>query len=349
MLDHKKIAQEIIRRASEKINHISGARHFFVSTTRRFLESLVAGGDFGNKYRVLSTFSYCEIANSGYQVFGIDASQVYPDPQFFAGAVAVINVGGIQLLYGPEVGSAEFLISSEFISTEDLIFEGEKLVFCPEMIDLMRFLREIEYGIESFLQHNLTEFSCILFDGSMLPQSLILKSSVVQRFVMQRYARALQQIQQHKIPVCWYTSSPRSSVVVAAFGVAGANDTDLLSGVLQSGEISPVFVDKNTIFFGALLDERDAPAICFIGAEDDVVKLEFPRWMYDDQTIFFRMFSVVFDQVFKGFGYPVALTEAHCQVVVTEAERQFLFSFAGAQVGQAPLKTKNVRKQIIPV
>jgi NurA-like 5'-3' nuclease len=55
------------------------------------------------------------------------------------------------------------------------------------------------------------------------------------------------------------------------------------------------------------------------------------------------------DQVEKGMGYPVALTEAHRQAVVSEADRQSILQLLEHSSFHGVRTAKMLRKIIVPV
>ncbi|MBM3893991.1 DNA double-strand break repair nuclease NurA [Candidatus Dependentiae bacterium] len=353
MLDHKKIAQEIIRRTGGLRQREQSVRRFFVPALQKLFAGLQVGDFIGSQYCVIAEgSSFSSLKNKSveeYLVWGVDGSQVYPDPQLFGGDTAIINVGGIQLLYEKDNGFADLFITTEFIVQEEFCNQAPNLVFGPEIIDCIRFLREIECGVGRFLQKPGALFGFLLFDGSMVPQGLMLKNAAVQQFVMKKYVELLKIIREKSIPVCWYTSSPRSLLWATAVEFSEGTDVDLLSQSMSQGEISPVLGYKKNELFGHELSGLDMPVFVYLKMGEDVVKLEFPLWIFEHKDLFERLFFSLSDQVKKGFGYPVALTEAHMHVVVTENDRQLIFALAEQEKGYNSTKNKNFRKKIIPV
>ena len=351
MLDHKKIAEELVKRTSAaSLKDVADVSYSFEPIISKLFSSLEVGSAVSSKYVVQkAAFLFDGLSQKkDYAVLGIDGSQVYPDPELDSSQLAVVNVGGILLSYGAEKSSVDFLLSTEFVTRKEIEAETEAVIFSAEMIDLLRFIRELEYGVESYLKHKNDTFLALLFDGSMIPQSLILKNNAVQKMIMNRYQKVLLKIREYKIPVCWYTSSPQARIWSTLVG-ASDSDAELLKNCLKKGQFSPVLSTAKNIVFGCELDRFDVTAFGYVSTDDEIVRLEFPRWILLETELFNNLISVVFDQVSKGYGYPVALTEAHCQVVVSEAERQFLLNQFQEKSYFSINRTKNMRKRIIPV
>jgi hypothetical protein len=63
--------------------------------------------------------------------------------------------------------------------------------------------------------------------------------------------------------------------------------------------------------------------VCFfyLKLDDEVARVEVPLWVADSHELLYMVHALVMEQCRKGFGYPVALSEAHEQAVVTGADR----------------------------
>ena len=351
MLDHKKIAEELVKRTSAASSKdVADVSYSFEPIISKLFSSLEGGSAVSSKYVVQkAAFLFDGFSQKkDYAVLGIDGSQVYPTPELDSGQLAVVNVGGILLSYGADSSTVDFLLSTEFVTRKEIESETEPVIFSAEVIDLLRFIRELEYGVECYLQHKSDTFLALLFDGSMIPHSLILKNNAVQKMIMNRYKKVLLKMREHKIPACWYTSSPLARVWSTLVD-ASDSDADLLKNCLKNGQFSPVLSTAKNIVFGCELDRLDVAAFGYVSTDDEIVRLEFSYWILLETALFNNLMSVVFDQISKGYGYPVALTEAHCQVVVSEADRQFLLNQFVEKSYFSINRTKNMRKRIIPV
>jgi hypothetical protein len=65
--------------------------------------------------------------------------------------------------------------------------------------------------------------------------------------------------------------------------------------------------------------------------------VEFPAWVAQDQDLLDRSLAILLAQVNKGFGYPVALAEAHNQAVVRSGDRARFFALLEQQMIKAGL------------
>jgi carbamoylphosphate synthase large subunit len=89
-----------------------------------------------------------------------------------------------------------------------------------------------------------------------------------------------------------------------------------------------------------ILESYGEHAVCFcyvhMGAE--VARVEFPLWVAEDETLLNAALSLTLTQVQKGYGYPVALAEAHNQAVVRGGDRARFFALLEQQMIRAGLK-----------
>ncbi|MBM2825197.1 MAG: hypothetical protein HW402_861, partial [Dehalococcoidales bacterium] len=56
--------------------------------------------------------------------------------------------------------------------------------------------------------------------------------------------------------------------------------------------------------------------------DDEIARVEIPQWVAKNESLLGLAHTLVLDQCRRGKGYPVALSEAHEQAVVREADRQ---------------------------
>jgi hypothetical protein len=108
------------------------------------------------------------------------------------------------------------------------------------------------------------------------------------------------------------------------------SDAELFWDVLALGERSALFEARSRTFLRA--SEPKAPpwyeaeghavAFFYLRLEDEIARVELPRWMADDRAAVDLLHATLVDQCTKGFGYPVALQEAHEQAVITTVDRR---------------------------
>ncbi|TES83229.1 MAG: DNA double-strand break repair nuclease NurA, partial [Dehalococcoidia bacterium] len=60
----------------------------------------------------------------------------------------------------------------------------------------------------------------------------------------------------------------------------------------------------------------------YLRVDGEIARVEIPQWAAQDETLLELTHGLVLDQCRRGQGYPVALSEAHEQAVVTGADRE---------------------------
>jgi len=77
---------------------------------------------------------------------------------------------------------------------------------------------------------------------------------------------------------------------------------------------------------------------CYVHMGSEIARVEFPLWVAEDPTLLNAALSLTLTQVQKGYGYPVALAEAHNQAVVRGGDRARFFAMLEQQMIRAGLK-----------
>ncbi|GAB4232177.1 MAG: DNA double-strand break repair nuclease NurA [Elainellaceae cyanobacterium] len=116
---------------------------------------------------------------------------------------------------------------------------------------------------------------------------------------------------------------------------APLRDTALWGLLLAPGQRGAIWRSSAKI-----LELYGEHAICFcyvhMGAE--IARVEFPLWVAQDPELLDIALSLTLTQVQKGYGYPVALAEAHNQAVVRGGDRARFFALLEQQMIRAGLK-----------
>jgi len=102
--------------------------------------------------------------------------------------------------------------------------------------------------------------------------------------------------------------------------VAGVRDRDLFLNRLDSGERSALFISPSKIARERYGEHR--VYFFYLKVGDEVARIEIPQWVAENKELLNLTHSLVLDQCWRGHGYPVVLSEAHEQAVVTGADRE---------------------------
>ena len=100
--------------------------------------------------------------------------------------------------------------------------------------------------------------------------------------------------------------------------ISGVHDRELFTGILETGERSALFISPSKIQqrYG-----RHLVHFFYLRVNDEIARVEVPRWVTEDQASLDIVHALVLDQCRRGQGYPVALSEAHEKAVITGVDR----------------------------
>ncbi len=103
-------------------------------------------------------------------------------------------------------------------------------------------------------------------------------------------------------------------------GLNGVRDRDIFISLLEDGERSALFISPSKVVKDYYGDNK--VYFFYLRVGDEIARVEIPQWTAENKDLLNLTHSLVFDQCQRGHGYPVALSEAHEQAVVTGADRE---------------------------
>ncbi len=112
-------------------------------------------------------------------------------------------------------------------------------------------------------------------------------------------------------------------------------DAALWAMELQPGQRSPLWRSSARIL--ELYGDHHI-YFCYVHVGTEIARIEFPAWVAEDANLLDTALSLTLAQVQKGYGYPVALAEAHNQAVVRGGDRSRFFALLEQQMIRAGLK-----------
>jgi len=112
-------------------------------------------------------------------------------------------------------------------------------------------------------------------------------------------------------------------------------DVTLWSTTLEPGERGPLWRSSARILeeYG----EENSIYFCYVNVGVETARVEFPAWVAADSAMLDSALSLVMAQVQKGYGYPIALAEAHNHAVVRGGDRKRFFLMLERQMLKAGL------------
>lgn len=112
-------------------------------------------------------------------------------------------------------------------------------------------------------------------------------------------------------------------------------DSALWGRLLKPGERSPLW--KSSAKIQSFYEEQ-CIYFCYVHVGSEVARVEVPEWVAIDNGLLSSALSLVLAQVTKGYGYPVALAEAHNQAVVRGGDRSRFFALLEQQMIRAGIR-----------
>ena len=283
----------------------------------------------------------------------IDVSRHAP-ARFF-----LINIGSVELRYGSAPSARLESHPSLSANPEDMAITDPLDRLRPQLIEgqllgLIRTIQEIQ-ALAALAERLPDDMPALaLVDGSLILLGLLgqaFPDYVKRRLLQEQFLPALAQLrsvaERGPLAVAGYISLPNSAEVVNALRVSlcpydppncdthcrairpgdrpcdpvdGLRDRDVLARHLAEGERSGVFSSQSSIvqdWYG----EHEA-RFFYINAGNEIGRVEVPAWVAQAEDLLSLTHALVVDQSRRGLGYPVALSEAHEQAVVTGRDRQ---------------------------
>jgi len=287
-----------------------------------------------------------------YYVASIDGSQIYPDRHQGINCF-LINIGVTTFDYGK--GSFNG-VSIPYVFAAHEYDQGN------EIVDYLRNDYERYSIFDCTLPSDM--YTSLLLDGCLLQHEF--KDNDVGSFFEQRYTAFLYTLYQRHIMAAWYISAPRyKEVIRLLYAHLGADSLDkkkyqaidqVTDAMLMARILRPC--ERSTIFFYQDPSSQKIPfaaSACFfymhVGSE--IVRIELPIYIALNEQYCSLLCSIILDQVHKGQGYPIALSEAHEQAVVDTQDRTFFYAaldMLGLQYNKKILLTpKQIKKNIVGI
>ena len=264
------------------------------------------------------------------------------------GSQPYATLGSIPQLYA---GEKDLVISPPDGRGREQVIEGN-LLAAKRSIEECRHLSDLAVSLPSRCT------TLALLDGTLMLWGLdsspeFVTDLLINKGLIREFERIRLAANDKKIVFGSYISAPRSTDVVNALRVAicphespdcdssckvgkencnsigGLIDSQLFFNILSPGERSAVFASQSKIneHYG-----EHKVHFFYLKIEDEIARVEIPKWIAEDNRLIELMHSLVLDQCKRGDGYPVALSEAHEQAVITAADRQNFWQLVEADL-----------------
>jgi hypothetical protein len=290
-----------------------------------------------------------------FSVVATDGSQIDVDRHQSARCY-LINIGRVRLDYGQNPQATLESLPRLCADDNDLVITNgtREQVVEGALLNIKRSVDECGHLSKMAAELPSSQPALAVIDGSLILWGLASKEYpdfVVEELLDKGFIKYLDDMRnlaaERPLALASYISFPRSTDVVNALRlalcphdladcdkycgqinigkrpcdqVAGVQDRDLFTNLLGEGERSALFTSQSKI-----VRENYGPHTVhffYLKLEDEIARVEIPAWVAQDAAKLGLTHSLILDQCKRGQGYPVALSEAHEQAVVTGADRQ---------------------------
>jgi len=282
----------------------------------------------------------------------------------------LINIGAAMLHYGAEPDAVLDSFPRLYAEDKDLVIvpaRGREQLIEGTLLGIKRAVEECRQLAELAAELPPDSPLLALVDGSLILWGLEAYPEFVTGAMLgEGFLRHLEELRklskQRQLALASYISFPRSTDVVNVLRlalcpyeppdcdlncppgkekecdkVAGVQDRELFFNLLREGQRSPVFISQSSV----VRKHYGEHQVCFsyIRLEDEVARIEMPKWVATDEVLLNLVHSLVRDQCRRGLGYPVALSEAHEQAVITTADRENFWQLVESSLLEEHLPT----------
>jgi hypothetical protein len=308
-------------------------------------------------------------AHQPHSVIATDGSQIAPSHHEIAYCY-LINVGQVVLHYGQSRFPRLDSLPEVVYRPEELALPRQWGMATAEWMGHRRTVAEAQQ-LATLATATLQELGAspppllAMVDGSLIYWFLDNLPESARELILPPILAAWDQLRQQGIPLVGYVSAARSSEGLNFLRLAACpfptpdcqhhcrgqaegaacgrfmplRDANFWASQLTPGQRSPFY--RST---AAILERYgDQPIyFCYLHVGTEVARVEVPRWVVADVDQGERALAMVLAQVQKGYGYPVALAEAHNQAVVRGGDRHRFFALLERELIRAGLKNVGV-------
>jgi hypothetical protein len=269
----------------------------------------------------------------------------------------LINIGTVVLRYGAQPEALLDSFPSLYFGDEDLVIapdgaKGREQPIEGVLLGIKRSVDECQQLTRLAAELPRDSSTLALLDGSLILWGLAGQTYpefVTEALLNKGFIRHLEDMRNlnvdRRLALASYISFPRSTDVVNALRVAicphdpadcdrycppgnkrdcdtvgGVQDRELFASVLAPGERSALFTSQSSIVQKHYGEHQ--VYFFYLRVDDEIARVEIPQWAATDDSLLNLTHALVLDQCRRGQGYPVALSEAHEQAVVTAADKE---------------------------
>ncbi|MDE2843252.1 MAG: DNA double-strand break repair nuclease NurA [Chloroflexota bacterium] len=307
----------------------------------------------------------------------IDVDRHLPVPCY------LINLGGCAITYGSGAGASFFSRPHLASRPEELYLRNPEEPNAEEavtgnLLGMYRTVRELSALLEETLLCPPERPALALVDGTLVMWGLAGRAypEFVRRHIIEEELlealRGFQELaRERKVALAAYVSLPRTTEVVNAIRrclcshnlescqkacsnrradlepCSRANDfldRDVFGEELLPYHRSPLYRTLSSVprdFYGP--DQQ--VYFYYLHAGEEIARIEVPQWVAMNETLLAQSHSLIVEQCRRGQGYPVVITEAHEQAVITGRDRQLFREMVAATLERQGLPSYTSQKE----
>lgn len=307
-----------------------------------------------------------------FQVISTDGSHIDVD-RHISVACALINIGVCALKYGKEPGA--YLSSYPIIYSDDELYLNNQgsgpneISIEGPILGLKRTIEEVK-ALEDLIEKGPEMFPTLaILDGSLILWSLsgrgyppVVRNEIIDKGLLPTLDRLQELARDRTLAIISYVSLPRNREVVNSIRsylcetqkdeceavcsnrrsqfepCSKANDIldrDLFQELLKPGQRSSLFYSNSSLMKEYYAQHRIF--FYYINTGDEIARIEMPQWVAMDRKLQSFIHTIILDQCQRGIGYPIALSEAHNQAVISGVDRQRFKELTGLALTQEGL------------
>ena len=297
-------------------------------------------------------------------VISTDGSQIAPNHHEIAYCY-LLNIGRVVLHYGQNLQPILDSLPEVFYRPEDLYISRQWGIRTEEWMGYRRTASEATVLAELACSVKTAAPTLAMVDGSLIYWFLDQLPMDARDRILPPILEAWQKLQQAQIPLMGYLSASRSTestnflrFLACPYPVPDCithcpnqleyvpckkfdtlRDTTIMTSQLQPGQRGPLWRSNARIL--ELYDDQII-YFCYVHVGTEIARIELPAWVVANQTMFDQALGLMLAQVQKGYGYPVAIAEAHNQAVVRGGDRTRFFALLERQMIKAGIKNVSI-------
>ncbi|NMG06203.1 DNA double-strand break repair nuclease NurA [Brasilonema sp. UFV-L1] len=298
-------------------------------------------------------------------VIATDGSQISPSHHEIAYCY-LLNIGRVVLHYGQNRYPVLDSLPEIFYRPEDLYFSRKWGIRTEEWMSFCRtaseatVLAELACGVKE--DKGTEEVPMLaMVDGSLIYWFLEQLPSQARDRILPPILEAWQKLCDAQIPLIGYLSASRNVEGINFLRLLACphkvpdcasfcpnqlekvpckvfeplRDTTVLSTLLKPGQRSCLWRSNVRILD---LYQNQQIYFCYVHVGTEIARIEVPSWVAQNITMFDQALGLMLAQVQKGYGYPVAIAEAHNQAVVRGGDKTRFFAILEREMIKAGIK-----------